>query len=185
MKRFIVLLSILITSTALAQHRPLKNIEVSDFPTNRVSIENKNNFTNTTNTYSASSLLVRLKVSHEKGIKYPALEDDFWSLSVKLDEAEQRKLKTMTSMNAGFGDLLIGSDPLILYIGESRYTIRSWYLGDAFLMIDISKALTEHISISGFQSIYIGNSTFIDFCDTEQELWRRCAKEVYDNRKHL
>lgn len=185
MKRLILLLSILITSTAIAQHRPLKHIEVKDFPTNRISIENENNFSNTTNTYSASSLLVRLKVSHEKGIKYPALEDDFWSLSIMLDGAEKSKLKTMAKMNAGFGDLLVGSDPLILYIGESKYTIRGWYLGDAFLMIDISKALTEHISISGFQSIKVGNNTFIDFCDTEQELWRRCAKEVYDKRKHL
>ena len=185
MKRIILLLSILITSTAIAQHKPLKQIEVSDFPTNKVSVDNRNNFTNTTNTYSASSLLMRLKVSHEKGIKYPAREDDFWELSVRLDETEQSKLKTMAKIEAGFGDLLVGVDPLILYIGESKYTIRGWYLGDKYLMIDINKALTEHISISGFQSIYVGNSAFIQFGDTEQELWRRCALEVYKNRKHL
>lgn len=184
MKRFILLLSILITSTAIAQHKPLKHIEISDFPTNKVSVSNKYNYSGTINTYSASSLLRRIDVSHEKGIKYPDTDYNSWLLTIRLYNAEETKLKQMAKTKAGLGDLIVGVDPIVLYIGESKYSISNWYLGTAFLMIDVNKSKTEHISISGFQGIYIKGQCFIQFDDTEQELWRRCASEVYSERKY-
>lgn len=185
MKRlFFIALSLLICVGTYAQHKPLKHIEIKESAITQVRTENRNNYTNTINTYSASALL-SLRVSHEKGIKYPELDYELWSASYNVNDDKVSLLKSMAKLSEGFGGLLIGATPMTLSIGESNYIIDSWYLGTQQIMIDLNKTIIEHISVSGLQSIRFGSSCYVEFGDTEQELWRRCAKEVFDKRKHL
>ena len=185
MKRFILVLSLLISSIAFAQHKPLKHIEISDFPSNKISVSVDNNLANTINSYSASSLLARIRIVHEIGIRIPDLDINQYYLSVNLDNEEAKRLILYAKLKGEPDGVRFGVSPIILNIGELKYTIKSWAISDKHLMIDIAKEITEHISISGFQDICIGNNYIVLFDDHEQELWRRCAEKVYDNRKHF
>lgn len=181
MKRLLLLMIMLICTSAYGQHRPLKHIEVNE--SNVVYQLHKkceNNITASVNTYSASSLLVRLQVSHELGIKYYDRLVNDWLVQLRLRDNELAKIKSLATFLNDFG-----IEPLTLKIGESSYTVKKWYLGNEYLIIDINKSIAEHISISGFQSINFNGQSFVAFEELEQEMWRRCAKDVYENRKHL
>lgn len=185
MKRIIVIICVLFSINTYAQHTPLKHIEVPDFPTNKVNTEERFNFSETVNTYTAHCLFLNQQVLHEKGIKYPDIGYDLWSIAMMLDNDEISTIKSMADMSKGIGDLLVGVTPLTVSIGESKYTIKSWYLSSRQLMMDLNKDIIEHISISGLQSISVRTKSCLQYNDIQQELWRRCAKEVYDKRKNL
>ena len=186
MKKFITLLSILISASVFAQHTPLKHIEVGDYPSCKVKTELRKNITETTETYSASFALYSNIVSHEKGIKYPALEDNIWGIKTNLDSKQDVTIRIKTKMNDGWGQ-----SKIYVAIGECNYLVSSWYYSADYkhLYLDLNKSQIEHMSISGFQGIYLNEvkeeNLIVSYSDVCQELWRRCAKEVYDKRKHL
>ena len=191
MKKLAFLIGLLISTSALAQHIPLKDITVGDYPACKIHTNNSNNITNTTNTYSASFGIGTKKISHEKGIKYPDLDYNCWSINISLNSSENTKLRNLANMRDGLGDLMVGISPLLLKIGESIYNIKSWYLSSYgehnYLMIDTTKQIIEHISISGFQGLYVNEvndfKEVAKYSDVSQELWHRCAEEVYQKRK--
>lgn len=187
MKKIIVLLCTLISTCVYAQHVPLKHIDVADNYATRIKLDNSYNFTNTIEICSASFALASKKISHEKGIKYPDQDYNLWNISLRLDSNQATALKSNAKLQDGLGNLSIGVSKLLLVIGESKYNISTWYYASEnnHLMIDVTKNIAEHISISGFQAIFVEGHEVAPFNDIEQELWRRAAKEVYDKRKHL
>lgn len=185
MKRFITLLCSLICIQGYAQHMPLKPIEVPDFPTNKVYVDARNNITNTINTYAASSLLGKLRVSHEIGLKYPYEDYFLWSISIDINNNERNQIISNAKTLQLSENFITGESGLFLEIGGERYRIFTWCIINNSLMIDTSSIAIEHISISGLQKVYYCTEKAIEFNELEQELWRRCAKEVHDKRKHL
>lgn len=187
MRKVITLMSILISTCIYAQHVPLKHIDVADNYATKIQLDNSYNFTNTIEICSASFALASYKISHEKGVKYPDQDYNLWNISLRLDSDESAALKSKAKMQDGLGNLSVGISKLLLVIGESKYNISTWYYSsdNNYLMIDVTKNIAEHISISGFQSIFVENHEVVPFNDIEQELWRRSAKEVYNRRKHL
>lgn len=187
MKKVILILSFIISLNLHAQHTPLKHVDVPDTYATQIKVDYSHNFTNTIEICTASFSLASKKIYHEKGIKHPDLDYNSWCIYLRLDSEASIQLTDKAKMQEGFGNLSIGASKMTLIIGESQYSINTWYYaGDnKQLMIDINKNITEHISISGFQGLYVNEHLIKKFDDVDQELWRRAAKEVYSLRKNL
>lgn len=186
MKKIITLFCCAFCLSAYAQHKPLKEVQVGDYPGCKVRTSLHNNFANTTETYAAAFELGAQRVSHEIGIKHPDLGYNLWGISTSLDSKEDLTIRIKAKMNNGCGGSVI-----YIVIGEKTYAITSWYYAanNRHLLIDLSKEQIEHMSISGFQAIYLNevsdDTLLLSYSDVSQELWRRCAKEVYNKRKYL
>lgn len=187
MRKFVFILALIISVNLHAQHAPLKHVDVPDNYATKINVDKSYNFTNTIDICTASFSLASKKIYHEKGIKYPDLDYNSWCISLRLDSEASTQLNDKAQMQDGLGNLSVGISKITLIIGESKYSINTWYYaGDnKHLMIDINKNITEHISISGFQGLYVNDHLIVKFNDIEQELWRRAAKEVYSLRKDL
>ena len=189
MKKFFIIVSILICSQIInAQHIPLRHIEVPDTFKTRLRFENYNNSDHTKDIYSVSFDLPSKSITHEKGIEWPHFEHDLWHISVILDSEQSNLLTTVAKMQEELGGLLFkGISEIYITVGESKYNVSSWYYfpDSKQLDLDITKSITEHISISGFQGIYCQYKDIVRFSDIEQELWRRSATEIFNKRKQL
>ena len=186
MKRIITLVCLLVSISCFAQHIPLKHITVGDYPGCKINTSTRKNMTETIETFSASFALGSEYVYHEKGIKHPNLNDNIWGIKTSLDNKQDLTIRIKTQMNNGWG-----LSKIYVAIGDSKYIVGSWFYSEDYkhLYLDLNKAQIEHMSISGFQGIYINEvkeeNLLIPYSDVSQELWRRCAKLVHDNRKHL
>ena len=173
-----------------AQYKPLKRINLSDVYISQSGINKSYNIDCTKDIYSSFFYLNSHRLSHHKGIKDPDLGYDSWTIDLNLDTNKAIALNLYANMQEAFDSFYNGITKLKLCVGETLYEIDTWYYSEASsthrtLMMDITKPITKHISISGLQGIYVDNIEIIAFSDIEQELWRRAAKDVYENRKDL
>lgn len=188
MKRIILLLIALSMSiVTLAQHKPLKKIELKDTYLSQSGSNKSYNTGSTKEIYSAHFNLGHYYIEHQKGIKDYDLGYDAWVIGIHLDPLDAVALNLYATMEESFSKFYIGTAPLCISVGGTIYEITTWYYSEtgSGLMMDINKPIAQHISISGFQGIYVGDLEIIAFSDIDQEQWRRSAKDVYETRKHL
>lgn len=164
MKRIIILLLALMPFIAQAQnYKPLPPVDVPDFPTNNININEREGLTGQT-LYTASHFLA--KRAFNLTLEYPPTID----MSLHID----------TQINK---DCLAK-----LYIGGANYLLWHIYIfeselfNDYTIYIDIQKDHLKHIAVSGLQGItFLLNGDVVhteEYNDIEQELWRRTAEEL-------
>ena len=188
MKRIVFLLIALSMSMVVfAQHKPLKQIELKDAYLSRSGSGKSYNTGNTREIYTAYFNLGHNSIGHHKGIKDYDLGYDAWVIDIHLNPTDAVALNLYATMEESFSKFYVGTAPLCISVGGAIYEIATWYYSDTgfALMMDINKLIAQHISISGFQGILVGDVEIIAFSDIDQEQWRRAAKEVYETRKNL
>lgn len=187
MKRYIILLFGLLSITAYAQHQPLKQIDIPDDPIYQMDYDNRNNLAETINYYSASAHIATIAIVHAKGIAYPDMNVNRWDIRIILNEKQKEDFIAITQAEEVFSGYWTSHIRLVLSIGEAQYHINSWSLTENCLFIEVHKDVIRHMGISGFQSIsaFPGDTLIVQYQDITQELWRRCAKNVYEGRKNL
>lgn len=157
MKRIIILLLALIPVITWAQDfKPLEAVEVPDFPTNKISVD-ENEYMDGSTYYNASHMLARRGMTASLGV--PALFDIYME---KLDIPEHTTAKVS--------------------IGGEEYFLSASIVNNHAIYIRIKGLHIKHIAVSGLQSIvFIHNGDIVhtqDFGKVEQELWRRTAEEL-------
>lgn len=187
--RHITLLLIAMISciSVQAQHNPLKNVKIADFYISQSGSEKSYNIGNTREIYSSYFHLGSNRVEHHRGIKDYDIGYDLWTIHLRLTSNEAIAVETYTNSKEELGGLRLGQSPLYIIVGGVRYAIKKWYYSPNYrnLMVDISKPIAEHMAISGLQAVCADDIGIISFNDIDQELWRRAAKDVYEQRKHL
>lgn len=189
MKRICILFVLLFSlfATSHAQHKALKHIELSDVYISQSGSEKSYNIGNTKEIYSSYFYLGQKRIEHQKGVKDYDLGYDLWCIQMRLDSYEAIAIELYSTMEEAIGGLYSGTSELIISVGGQKYNINSWYYtkSDRYLMLDINKNISQHISVSGLQGIETSEIEIIAFTDIEQELWRRAAKDVYETRNNM
>lgn len=157
MKKFIILLLALIPIISGAQEfKPLKPLEVPDYPGNVISI-NESSFPPTT--YTASYAIMTRGISATLGV--PGEFDIFF----KVDDADN--YDGMTAR---------------LWIGGEQYYKQVFFTSAGKIYIDILGLHIKHMAVSGLQAVdFLNNGNLVlahHFNEIEQELWRRAAGEL-------
>lgn len=157
MKRIIILLLALIPVMAWAQNfKPLESVEVPDFPTNNIIVDEKEYMDGSTY-YSASHMFARRGMTASLGV--PAFFDIYM---------EKLSIPEHTTAKAS--------------IGGEEYFLSASIVNDYAIYIGIKGLHIKHIAVSGLQSIvFISNGDIVhteEFGKVEQELWRRTAEEL-------
>jgi hypothetical protein len=187
MKKILIIILLANCIMAYAQYKPLKSIIIDDVYISQSGSTKSYNIGNTRETYTSYFNLGFKAIEHQKGIKDYDLGYDRWGISARLDNDDTIALEAYTKSEEALGGLHLGTSILKIFVGGTMYQVTTWYYspGDRYLMMDISKSITEHISISGLQGIYANDIEIIAYPEIEQELWRRAAKDVYSTRKNL
>lgn len=147
---------------AVAQnYKPLEQVEVTDFPTNEIHIQ-ENKYIGGGTYYTASHRLASRRINAELGVP-PVF--DIWL------ENNGKLIKECTAK------MSIGGEDYFLYVDFISTDGKS-------ISINLKGQHIKHISVSGLQSItFLKNGDFIhlqEFNLIEQELWRRTAEGLMD-----
>lgn len=163
MKRYflIAFFALFCLSAEAQNYKPLEAVDVPDYPTNEIRIqENKRPWGGTY--YTASHMLHARRIEAELGVP-PVF--DMW-----LDNKSNLTGSCTAKMSIGGEDYFLYVD----YISTDGKSIS----------INLKGAHIKHIAVSGLQSItYLKNGDFIsihEFNPIEQELWRRTAEGLAD-----
>lgn len=161
MKRyfFIILLALFCLSAEAQNYKPLETVDVPDYPTNEIRIqENKRPWGGTY--YTASHMLHIRRIEAELGVP-PVF--DLWT---------DNKGNLTGSCTA---KMSIGGEDYFLYVDFIATENNS-------ICINLKGQHIKHIAVSGLQSItFVKNGDFIsihEFNPIEQELWRRTAEAL-------
>ncbi|MBR6732165.1 MAG: hypothetical protein IKL91_05575 [Bacteroidales bacterium] len=159
MKRIIILLLASMPVITWAQDfKPLEAVEVPDFPTNNITVD-ENEYMGGGTYYTAHHLLAQRSMNAYLGV--PASFDISY------------KVKNVTIPERTTAKLLVGGE---------EYYMRVDFVYNGSVSIPINGQHIKHIAVSGLQGIvYIDNGDIIykqDFNAIEQELWRRTADEL-------
>ena len=158
MKRIIILLLALMPVITWAQDfKPLEAVEVPDFPTNNITVTEKEGIAGTY--YTAYHLMAQRQMNAYLGV--PASFDISY------------KVKNVTIPERTTAKLLVGGE---------EYYMRVDFVYNGNISIPVNGQHIKHIAVSGLQGIvYIANGDILykqDFNAIEQELWRRTADEL-------
>lgn len=186
-KALIIISAILLCSTAFAQHKELKAIDLDPVYISQSGSSKSNNIGNTRESYSSHFYVGTCFIQHQKGIQDPDIGYDVWTINASLDYKEKIALELYATKKEEFHKFYSGTSLLHISVGGTIYEISSWYYSESSstIMLDINKEICKHISISGLQSVLAKEIGIIAFSDIDQELWRRAAFDVYTTRKDL
>lgn len=186
MKKFIIILLLLMEANAYAQHNPLKHINLHSVYIAQSGSEKYYNIGNTRDIYASHFYQGRNRISHHKGIQSPDLGYNLWEISTVIDTDEAIAIELYTTKEETFSGFYTGQTQISILVGSTLYKSPKWHYsetpGHYSLMIDIDQNITKHISISGLQGIYVNGIEIISYSEIEQELWRRAALDVYNMR---
>lgn len=159
MRYFLIITLALVGWSAMAQnYKPLEPVEVPDFPTNTIRVD-ENTHPHGGTYYTASHGLYSRGMTAELGV--PPLFDIF----VEVKDCD-------IPSNAG----------VKLYIGSEEYWKSVQFVSNGKVYIDLLGAHIKHIATSGLQRIVFHKNGDIihtqEYNPIEQELWRRNAEEL-------